>query len=248
VSNGEAAAEASTKKEKTAATAPPIKDGEVKPTEPKNNEKGAVPTKKEVTVFVGGLAPTFDLEAFKNLFSKSGEIVDVSVPMSESRKGRAAVPRGFAFVTFASSKSAKRALQNAHSKFEGRTLKVTLSKTQGATTESVREDKKIAAREKDYTVFVTNLPHKATEVEVKAHFRECGNIAGCRILIDKGLAFIRFKREEGFKKGLELNQQEFQGRAINVEKAHGKNAGAAKSEAEVAKAESEAASSEGEES
>merc|ERR1712194_724471 len=136
----------------------------------------------------------------------------------EERKGRKPVSRGIAFIQYASAGGAKRALAQNKSEFEGRALTVTISKAEKSSADAARVEKKAAAKQ-DYTVFVRNLPNAAEEEDVKAHFRECGNIAGCRILLQKGIAFVRYKREAGFLKCLELNGESFQGRELNVSKA-----------------------------
>lgn len=200
-----------------------------------SNHPETTSTKKTATVFVRGMAKSFDREALKTLFAKWGEISEFNVPMrkakpNEARKGREPVSRGIAFIQFASHKGAKRALKLHKTEFAGEELHVTMSKAQQPTEEP--KDSKKTASKQDNTLFVTNLPHKSDEAKIKAHFRECGNIAGCRILLNKGIAFIRYKRAEGFQKGLELDGQEFSGRVINVAKADSNSAKVEKSDDE----------------
>lgn len=197
---------------------------------------GKAPISKPSTVFVRGMSPTFDQEAFKTFFAKWGEILELSVPMrkgkpGEEKRGRKPVSRGIAFIQYASAGGAKRALAQNKSEFEGRTLTVTTSQAEKSSVDAPRAEEKAAAKQ-DYTVFVRNLPKAAQEDDVKAHFRECGNIAGCRILVQKGIAFVRYKREAGFIKCLELNGESFQGRELSVTKALSKSRGEEGNEAE----------------
>jgi len=185
------------------------------------------------TVFVAGMSPSFDRDAFKTFFETCGEIVDLSVPMRknkphEDKKGRKPVSRGIAFIQYASIEAARCARAKNQSTFDGKTLTVTMSKAEKSSADPAKADKQAVAQiaaKQDYTVFVTNIPHAAEEAVVKAHFRECGNIAGCRMISQKGIAFIRYKREEGFQNALEKNGDSFQGRELNVTKANAKPKG-----------------------
>lgn len=168
--------------------------------------------------FVGGMPPSFDIEVFRNEFGKCGKIVDLKVPMQAARKGRDAVPRGFMFVTFATSKGVKRAVSKNLSMFGDRKLVVKVSDGKSDSEKNAKRVKK-GDEKQDTTVIVKNLPHKADESEVRAYFQGCGNFAGCRFIASKGVAFVRFIRPEGFQKALELNEKEFQGRTLYVSKA-----------------------------
>lgn len=185
------------------------------------------------TVFVAGMSPSFDRDAFKAFFEKCGEIVDLSVPMRKNKphqdkKGFKPVSRGIAFIQYASIEAARCARAKNQSTFDGKTLTVTMSKAEKSSADPAKADKEVAAQvaaKQDYTVFVTNIPHAAEEADVKAHFRECGNIAGCRVMSQKGIAFIRYKREEGFQNALDKNGDAFQGRELSVTKANAKTKG-----------------------
>lgn len=227
---------------KTGAAAKPATEGKMKASEARKLQKalkregaaaeGAVaeereePVGKQGTVFVsfvGGMPPSFDREAFKALFVDCGKIVDLAIPMRDSRKGREPAPRGIAFITFASHRGVKRALLKDSTEFDGREIKVKSHTSKSAAEKKAEATAKAKAKARknnaEFTVFVSNLADKAQQADVKAHFRKCGNIAGCRILTTKGIAFFNFKRQQGFEKALELNGQDFEGKTLYVAKA-----------------------------
>ena len=71
-------------------------------------------------------------------------------------------------------------------------------------------------------LYIGNLPHDATELQIKAHFETVGEVHSIRIMTDrKGrsrcFGFIQIDNPENAV--LELNGKKFQGRDLRVSKA-----------------------------
>lgn len=78
-------------------------------------------------------------------------------------------------------------------------------------------------------IYVGNLPHKATEDEVRQAFAEFGQITEVRLIMDKfsgeakGFGFIEMPSKEEAKRAIEeMNGKEFMGRVLNVGEARPK--------------------------
>merc|ERR1712187_962950 len=127
-------------------------------------------TRNQELFFVAGIAPTCDVGKLRKFFDECGQITKFDLPMRDERRNREAKPRGMAFITYASHKGVKRALAQNAQEFEGRTLKVQLSKEKKEPTGNKGAKGKKGSKG-DTTLFVRNLPHKATEADVKEFFR-----------------------------------------------------------------------------
>lgn len=82
---------------------------------------------------------------------------------------------------------------------------------------------------KNTRIFVGNLPWKATEEGLKAHFQSKGQtVANAKIITDrstgrsKGFGFVEFETEEEAKQALAFDNSEFMDRTIRVSIAHEK--------------------------
>lgn len=75
-----------------------------------------------------------------------------------------------------------------------------------------------------YEAFVKNLAFSVGEDEIKKFFEKCGTVERVNVLKNfqtgrsKGVAFVRFTDEGALQKALGLSGQDFEGRAIYVEK------------------------------
>ena len=67
------------------------------------------------------------------------------------------------------------------------------------------------------TIFVGNLPFKATETDVHGHFTKVGNIEYVRILPNKGIAYICFKKGTNMADAVKFNKP-FGGRTLRIER------------------------------
>ncbi|ORY46326.1 hypothetical protein BCR33DRAFT_125916 [Rhizoclosmatium globosum] len=129
-------------------------------------------------------------------FSSAGEVV--SVRIINGPDGR---KKGFGYVEFADSASAKKALELADSELDGRNIRVDLSAPRPERTE------KISAPAD--TLFVGNLSFDATEDGLRELFSEHGEIVSCRLPTDresgnpKGFAYVQYSDIENAKAALE---------------------------------------------
>lgn len=76
-------------------------------------------------------------------------------------------------------------------------------------------------------LYVGNLPFRTTEDNLRAFFEEtAGPVADVKIIMDRetgrsrGFAFVSFETDDGARKGMELNDQEFEGRRLKINEAH----------------------------
>ena len=78
-------------------------------------------------------------------------------------------------------------------------------------------------------IYVGNLPHKATEDEVRQAFAEFGQVTEVRLIMDKfsgesrGFGFVEMPAKAEAEKAIEeMNGKEFMERALNVNEARPK--------------------------
>jgi len=78
-------------------------------------------------------------------------------------------------------------------------------------------------------IYVGNLPHKATEDEVRQAFEEFGQVAEVRLIVDKfsgesrGFGFVEMPSKGEAEKAIaEMNGKELMGRVLNVNEARPK--------------------------
>ena len=78
-------------------------------------------------------------------------------------------------------------------------------------------------------IYVGNLPHKATEDEVRQAFAEFGQVTEVRLIVDKfsgesrGFGFVEMPSKAEAEKAIEeMNGKEFMERALNVNEARPK--------------------------
>ncbi|MEO6773461.1 MAG: RNA-binding protein [Kofleriaceae bacterium] len=81
-------------------------------------------------------------------------------------------------------------------------------------------------------MYVGNLPFHATEDLVQQKFATCGEVKEVKLMLDRmtgqsrGFCFVEMATAEGAQKALdELNQQDFEGRALRVDVAQERTGG-----------------------
>ena len=75
-------------------------------------------------------------------------------------------------------------------------------------------------------IFVGNLNFKSTVDDIWEHFESCGEVVDVRIATypdgrKKGFAHVEFTSVDDARKGLAMNGQEFSGREMRIDFAHG---------------------------
>jgi len=78
-------------------------------------------------------------------------------------------------------------------------------------------------------IYVGNLPHKATEDEIRKAFEEFGQVTEVRLIMDKfsgeskGFGFVEMPSKAEAEKAIEeMNSKELMGRVLNVNEARPK--------------------------
>merc|ERR1711988_730617 len=85
--------------------------------------------------------------------------------------------------------------------------------------ESEKADAKQSDNSNDLTVFVRGLPFATTEDVLRKDFAECGEIEKLNMPMNeegkpKGIAFIKYKSQEGFDAAIKFDNTEYGGRTI----------------------------------
>lgn len=90
----------------------------------------------------------------------------------------------------------------------------------------LRVDKEEKQNDYESTVFVGNIPFKATEEDIRTHFSPIGDIISVRLIRDKetllckGIGYVQLSSKEEMKKAIEdLNGSSFMGRPLRIKKA-----------------------------
>lgn len=175
--------------------------------------KKAYPKEDELnTVFVGNIPnePNMNEARIKELFSKFGPIKSVRFRTATgqvifTQKVKKSATSFNAYVVFTNQDDAESSLQlNGHQLNEHH-LRVNLA-----------NQYKYESNNKG-TIFVGNLPFKATETDVHGHFSKVGNIEYVRILPNKGIAYVCFKKGINMADAVKFNKP-FGGRTLRIER------------------------------
>jgi squamous cell carcinoma antigen recognized by T-cells 3 len=165
----------------------------------------------ESTLYVTNYPAAADDGYIRKLFSPYGEIISIRFPSLQGNKRRR-----FCYVEFKASEQAQAALELDGQEQEGLPL---LVKVSNPSVKKQRDEQKTDGR----TIFVGQLPFKATEDQVKAAFSTYGDIESMKMPHDpntksrnKGIAFLVFSSSDAANAALKMNGQEFQGRKIKV--------------------------------
>ena len=174
------------------------------------------------TLYVTNYPAAADDSYLRDLFKAFGEIISVRFPSLQGNKRRR-----FCYIEFRSSGQAHAALELDGQEKDGLALLVKIS---NPSAKKPREQHQADGR----TIFVGQLPFKATEEKLVAAFDIYGEIEACRMPHDpksksrnKGIAFLTFTDTEAAQASLEMNGKDFEERKIKVniaESQSGRNA------------------------
>ncbi len=83
-----------------------------------------------------------------------------------------------------------------------------------------------------FRLYIGNLPYRVRGEDLRKFFESCGAVKDATVILDadhrsKGFGFVEFEDEAGFKKGLEMNGQEMEGRALRINEARPREDGGA---------------------
>lgn len=191
-------------------------------------------------LFVAGLPDTFSEEVLRQLFEATGgSVAEVTLPRDRTT-GR---PRGFGFVTMATSEEANAAREALHGSFQaGRSISVRPFESDPPRREGgggpgggpggpgPRSGGPQGEADKERKLYVGNLPYDATPAEVEAAITATGAGPIQRVILpsdgegkNRGYGFIQFPSAEAARAALDvLRGAELRGRLLRILPAHDK--------------------------
>ena len=168
--------------------------------------------KKVYKVFVGNVPFKCDKEKFVELFKNLDGYVDSDV----IRRYKSDVTRGFGFVSFDSSESAKALIDMEQMNFEDRTLRFSEYSSR------VKEPRK-------NLVFVRNLPKTVNVENLKSTFSNFGEVKDCVLNKNResgepsGTCVVEFTELDSMLKVLNERKVQFENEDLDVYKFRDKN-------------------------
>ncbi|KAK5456845.1 Splicing factor [Exophiala xenobiotica] len=165
------------------------------------------------TLYVTNYPAAADEAFIRNLLRPYGEIINVRFPSLQKNKRRR-----FCYVEFKLPGEAQAATELDNKEIEGLQI---VAKISNPTVRHARTEKKDDGRK----VFVGQLPFKATADDVEKLFAKYGKLENIRVPKDanarnriRGVAFLTFESSEQAQAALAMNNQEFKGRKITVQR------------------------------
>merc|ERR1712217_994180 len=216
------------------------------PEEEEGNLEGDVPASKKAkvsieaprendendfTAFIRGLPFSTSEDVLRKDFAECGDIEKLNMPKNEEGNSK-----GIAFIKFATKEGFDAAVKFDNTEYGGRTIFVSKAgEGKGKGKDGKGKDGKgkdgkgkgkdgKSERDNEFTVFVRGLPFSVEEAALNKDFTECGEIERLNLPKNengnpKGIAFIKYKSQEGFDAALKFDNTEYGGRTINVSKA-----------------------------
>ncbi|KAL6950989.1 hypothetical protein ACO0QE_000275 [Hanseniaspora vineae] len=157
-------------------------------------------------MFVGGLNWETDEEAFKNYFSKYGEVVELKIMREENGRSR-----GFGFLTMDSPQAVDEVLKTRHI-LDGKVI----------------DPKRAIPKDeqgKTGKIFVGGIPADVRPKEFEVFFAKYGSIIDAQLMLDKdtgrcrGFGFITYDSPEPVEEVCKTNFIDFNGRQVEVKRA-----------------------------
>ncbi|GAM21230.1 hypothetical protein SAMD00019534_044050 [Acytostelium subglobosum LB1] len=183
-------------------------------------------------LFVGGLSKTTTSDTLKSYFGQFGEVRDATIIESNEKSQRS---RGFGFVTFVYRETVDLLLQRpCNHVIDDKNVEVRLAmpKSESTTTtpydpssSSTSSSKKVQAGEK---LFIGNLPRDITEDMLVQYFRNYGELANCKIIVEeskKTFGFVSFKDSRNNPRVLSMPHHLINGKKIGQEQTITKSSG-----------------------
>ncbi|KAJ3068727.1 hypothetical protein HDU98_008148 [Podochytrium sp. JEL0797] len=178
---------------------------------PAKKSKQAVPDAEDTTIFVGNLSWGTDEKSLTRFFTAAGKVNSVRLINGPDGKRK-----GFGYVEFADSQSAKQALTMGGQEVDGRQIRVDRSTP-------IQSKKGPDTTECD-SLFVGNLSGNATVKSLKELFGKHGKVTEIRIPTDresgtpKGFAYVSYATVASAKSALEtLQGHDFEGRHLRLD-------------------------------
>ena len=146
-------------------------------------------------------------ENLRALFEQFGEIEKIQIPKNNK-------PKGIAQVSFKHPISASKALSLNGRELCGKVLSVNFSQI-------IINPIKKSKPQKQYKIFVGNLPFSASEKQISDLFSVCGTVVSVSIALNdegksRGFCFIGFDSKEAVEKAQKITSATLDGRLLNV--------------------------------
>lgn len=205
------------------------------PTEPQDNHEETTeePTTQEpvesqeegVKLYVGNLHYATNEDRLREEFGQFGEIQDIFLPVDRISSR----PRGFGFVTFATSAAAEEAIQNMDKKeLDGRVIMVNHPRPRGDTGGGGGGGRGGRSENQDTKLYVGNLSFDTTKDSVQKLFETYGSVSDCFLPTNRdtgkprGFGFVTMPYGDAMKAIDAVNGYELDGRTLRVNEARGK--------------------------
>jgi len=174
------------------------------------------------TLYVGNLFYEVSSDQLKQVFSRFGEIDDVTLVYD----GRG-LSRGFGYVNFKNAEDAQAAVDNLHMQiFEGRSLVVQFHVSRN--NKPRNRDVQRETRPPSETLFIGNMSFEMSDKDLNDLFRDIRNVRDVRVAIDRrtgqprGFAHADFSDIASATKAKELLQEKVvYGRKLRVDYSNG---------------------------
>ncbi|OVA03736.1 RNA recognition motif domain [Macleaya cordata] len=169
----------------------------------------------EYRCFVGRLAWETDDQSLKKTFSTFGKVLQSQI-IKDSKTGQS---RGFGFVTFASEKAMREAIEGMDGqKLDGRHITVNQAQSRG--------NNGGRRAEVGYQCFVGRLAWETDDESLEKAFSPFGRILRTKVITDhntgesRGFGFVTFASKQDMMAAIEgMNGQKLDGRKITVNEA-----------------------------
>ncbi|CAG8470185.1 5706_t:CDS:2 [Diversispora eburnea] len=176
------------------------------------------------TVFVGNLSYNIDEDRLAQELEEAGEITDVRI-IYDKESGR---PKGFGYVEFSNSESAKKALSFSGKDVDGRSIKVDLADQKpknggGGNANNNNNGFQKDLSEPSDTLFIGNLSFTAEEDTIWKTFEKYGQINSVRLPTfpdtggRKGFGYVTFTDVTSAQEAMELQGTRIDGRAVRLD-------------------------------
>ena len=168
---------------------------------------------EQATVFVKNLNFSTSESSLKELFSKAGNVVSVSIAMKHGVGGSSAhsLSMGYGFVEFKNHRHALKAIKTLqHSELDGHRLELKLSHREAQHSTHSRKSAKLT-KQLSAKILVRNVPFEASKKEIKELFRTFGELKSVRLPQKfsvsqgdhRGFAFVEFLTKEDAKRAFD---------------------------------------------
>lgn len=175
-------------------------------------------TEEGFKIYIGNLPTSLSEDGIRQLFEAHGTLSDIKVPIDRFTGN----PRGFAFVTMSDKEQGLQAIDALHeSVIDDRTIRCNeqLPKDQVPKRQKRESDEASGTK-----LYVGNLSFDTTQESLIEYFEQHGAVTDCFLPTDRntgykrGFGFVTMADEDAMSAIENLNEVEFEGRTLQVNK------------------------------